>query len=448
MGFVMVKKRFHKHAWILLAFIGFMDLVLKPKLATVGFVRRSIALAMLLLLLSSPPVLSPPRLTNAQSGPLLVSAITAYPSTVAVGDVASFKVTATGGTEPYSYSWIELPSGCNPASDPLVVCTPSEAGKYDISVKVTDARGDTVTSPSITFVVTSASVVQEVSYTGIVTIQQSMLILGGNPNPNLWKQGACPEGNGIPPDQPHLPNYCWAFQLYVSGIGRFNLTIAGSTVVWFVANLTGSWQESVVPPCSGVASGTFNESLVSAHYRELVLASNNGLALNVTGSPYPMGNTGTLPFSSKTKSTTGITCSSPNDPGALSGLWGEVGWGVIFPINPPLEQSAIIANNIGASIESPATWNNFDGYGQYQMTLIFKTTDTSATQAPTSTTTTGQGVTVTGPTPGSTSSQTSQISNGGGGIPEFPAVGLAVATLTILIGLGYLMMRRKLLPPS
>ncbi len=84
---------------------------------------------------------------------LAVSAMSASPASVDLGQTASLGVTASAGSGGYTYVWFGLPPGCASANTAAVTCRPTAAGTYDVVVSVTDAAGATATSPSSPFVV-------------------------------------------------------------------------------------------------------------------------------------------------------------------------------------------------------------------------------------------------------------------------------------------------------
>ena len=68
----------------------------------------------------------------------------------------SAKLTAVGGTAPYTWSRASgsLPPGLALAANGTVSGTPTKAGTYDFTVKVTDAKGETATQ-ALTIVIIS-----------------------------------------------------------------------------------------------------------------------------------------------------------------------------------------------------------------------------------------------------------------------------------------------------
>ncbi len=89
---------------------------------------------------SSDPTISTP---NAQ--PILVDA----------AQSVSFTTAANGGSGGYTYSWLGLPPGCASSDTNTILCTPTTAGAYTVSVNLTDSNGFNAASGSLTFTVHS-----------------------------------------------------------------------------------------------------------------------------------------------------------------------------------------------------------------------------------------------------------------------------------------------------
>jgi YVTN family beta-propeller protein len=64
------------------------------------------------------------------------------------GQTVLFSATATQGSGGFTYSWSGLPTGCG-GTTATVTCTPSEAGRYSISVKAKDSNGAITASPTV-----------------------------------------------------------------------------------------------------------------------------------------------------------------------------------------------------------------------------------------------------------------------------------------------------------
>ncbi len=75
----------------------------------------------------------------------------ASPASVDLGQSTTFSTNPTGGVPPYTYVWNNLPPGCVSASTTNLLCTPTGAGIFRVSVSITDSTGYTATSGSLTF---------------------------------------------------------------------------------------------------------------------------------------------------------------------------------------------------------------------------------------------------------------------------------------------------------
>ncbi len=71
--------------------------------------------------------------------PPKVGAFTVSPTSVNVGASASFAVSVSGGTAPYTFVYTGLPAGCSSANVSTLTCVPTSAGTYPVKVTVTDA---------------------------------------------------------------------------------------------------------------------------------------------------------------------------------------------------------------------------------------------------------------------------------------------------------------------
>jgi hypothetical protein len=72
--------------------------------------------------------------------------------TMDVNQTVNFSASVFGGTGPYEYSWIGLPTGCSQVSTSMPVCTPSSSGLLTVRSAVTDGDGARVNSTSSTTV--------------------------------------------------------------------------------------------------------------------------------------------------------------------------------------------------------------------------------------------------------------------------------------------------------
>jgi len=75
-----------------------------------------------------------------------LSIVLSPPEPIHVGEGASVAAFAAGGTPPYNYVYSGLPTGCSGTNGPSVWCKPSDSGRFNISVTVTDSLGGLATA--------------------------------------------------------------------------------------------------------------------------------------------------------------------------------------------------------------------------------------------------------------------------------------------------------------
>jgi hypothetical protein len=73
--------------------------------------------------------------------PALSAGISVTSSTVILGEPVEFILNATGGLEPYTYSYAGLPPGCESVNNHTVGCLPTQVGSYTVVGNVTDLNG-------------------------------------------------------------------------------------------------------------------------------------------------------------------------------------------------------------------------------------------------------------------------------------------------------------------
>ncbi|MCI4352107.1 MAG: hypothetical protein L3K14_01785 [Thermoplasmata archaeon] len=96
-----------------------------------------------------------PALSYTVSPALVVGTPTTMPASATTGTSFTFGVTVTGGSGGNQYTWLGLPTGCTSSSVTPIPCTPTAAGKYNVSVTVTDSNGAAVTSAKVLVTVTT-----------------------------------------------------------------------------------------------------------------------------------------------------------------------------------------------------------------------------------------------------------------------------------------------------
>jgi hypothetical protein len=60
------------------------------------------------------------------------------PSNISVGDSVAITPSVSGGTAPFTFSYLGLPDGCLSANNSTLRCRPSESGSFNVTVTVTD----------------------------------------------------------------------------------------------------------------------------------------------------------------------------------------------------------------------------------------------------------------------------------------------------------------------
>ncbi len=72
---------------------------------------------------------------------LSIRSVSASPNPTDEGLIATFSVTASGGTPPYSYNWSGVPPGCPSAAVSRFTCVPTATGTFDVTVEDNDSSG-------------------------------------------------------------------------------------------------------------------------------------------------------------------------------------------------------------------------------------------------------------------------------------------------------------------
>ncbi len=76
----------------------------------------------------------------------LVDEVVTNASEISVDHPVTLTDIALGGQQPYTYVWSGLPQNCSGANVSVIVCTPTVAGLFNISVNVSDMKGRTAAS--------------------------------------------------------------------------------------------------------------------------------------------------------------------------------------------------------------------------------------------------------------------------------------------------------------
>ena len=116
---------------------------------------------------SSPVDLS----VDSSPGSLLITAVTANPNPVVVGQRTEISITVSGGTPPYTFHYLGLPPGCGSVDANPVNCTSTSPGNYTLTVSVHDASGK-VANATLFLVVKGAISPLSVTLTTNLTVVQ------------------------------------------------------------------------------------------------------------------------------------------------------------------------------------------------------------------------------------------------------------------------------------
>lgn len=82
-------------------------------------------------------------------------ALSASSGLVDTGGSVTFSAVASGGDAPYSYAWSGLPTGCASEDQESLLCVPTSAGAFSVSVTVADSSGGSQTSSAVALQVTT-----------------------------------------------------------------------------------------------------------------------------------------------------------------------------------------------------------------------------------------------------------------------------------------------------
>lgn len=101
------------------------------------------------------PISQSITLTPTVVGPT-ISAVTASPSTVVLGQTTTLSVSASGGTGTLTYAYTGLPPGCSSADTPSLSCAPNGVGSFSVRVYVNDSAGQSANATTPLTVTPSA----------------------------------------------------------------------------------------------------------------------------------------------------------------------------------------------------------------------------------------------------------------------------------------------------
>lgn len=88
-------------------------------------------------------------LNGSVGGSMSVSSFAASPATVQTGATTYLNTTVSGGTQPLTFAYTGLPTGCASANSASLACTPTAAGKFNVTVTVSDSSGLTASKTTL-----------------------------------------------------------------------------------------------------------------------------------------------------------------------------------------------------------------------------------------------------------------------------------------------------------
>ncbi len=83
------------------------------------------------------------------AGSPVINSFIAVPSSVTLGNVTQLEVSASGGTETLSYTYVGLPPGCSTQDLASISCLPTATGSYSIRVFVNDTSGSSTSTTTL-----------------------------------------------------------------------------------------------------------------------------------------------------------------------------------------------------------------------------------------------------------------------------------------------------------
>lgn len=96
-------------------------------------------------------------LAGGAPAPLTASAPAATVNPVVVGNGTALSVMVQGGSLSYTLTWVGLPAGCSSQNWTPIICVPTSAGTFSVSVRANDSGGASTTSSALTLSVLGAS---------------------------------------------------------------------------------------------------------------------------------------------------------------------------------------------------------------------------------------------------------------------------------------------------
>ena len=192
-------------------------------------------------------------LNGSVGGNMSVSSFVASPATVQTGATTYLNATVSGGTQPLTFSYSGLPTGCASANTASLACIPTAAGKFNVTVTVSDSSGLTASRTTL-LTVTLASPPPTALLSVSLNPPTSTLSVGGTvvltATPTC-SPGACPAG----------VQYIWSAS---PALGTFSPT-TGPSVTFRAGNVTGTASVTVNASLNGTAKSSSPSTVVISH---------------------------------------------------------------------------------------------------------------------------------------------------------------------------------------
>jgi hypothetical protein len=119
------------------------------------------------------------------------------PLTTDAGVRVTLYTNVSGGTAPFSYAFSNLPGGCTPAGGAVATCTPTQTGKFEINVTVTDAAGMSISTDVNLTVGADPTVASFTASPHGIDLGQSIrlaTVVNGGVAPYLYQYSGLPTG--------------------------------------------------------------------------------------------------------------------------------------------------------------------------------------------------------------------------------------------------------------
>ena len=189
-----------------------------------------------------------------------ISAFTASPNPILVGQATHVDVSASGGIGTLSYAYSGLPPGCATVNTPSLTCVPTAIGAFDVRVFANDTASQSANAT--TTLTVSAPVVTLVSVSIVPT---SVSVTSGGTTPSFTAAPKCAGGAC-----PSSVTYLWSLD---KALGNLSATTGSSTTftagnsagivsLTVTATLNGKVETNktniTIVECLGCGGGTLN----------------------------------------------------------------------------------------------------------------------------------------------------------------------------------------------